>query len=257
MPTGRYAQVIEKLRPGRRRTRRDRACRWPRARPAQGHLHFTVGQRKGLGIAAGDPLYVVRVDAEAPRSHRRPARASLDVQHIDAARRQLAGRSRHRPACRRRRRSVRARAFEPGAAGRDAARSTAARSKFCCTRPEPGIAAGQACVFYTAGDADARVLGGGFIVAHHAPCRRRTRYLDGPRPLGRRPFHPSRFHRIRRPVINRSRTLVVRGSRQAWHRHCVHQSTIRARTSSMAPPSAAPDGRGRGQRRVPPLGAGL
>ena len=28
-----------------------------------GHQHFTVGQRKGLGIAAGEPIYVVRKDA--------------------------------------------------------------------------------------------------------------------------------------------------------------------------------------------------
>lgn len=30
----------------------------------RGHHHFTVGQRKGLGVAAPDPQYVVRVDAE-------------------------------------------------------------------------------------------------------------------------------------------------------------------------------------------------
>jgi tRNA-specific 2-thiouridylase len=27
-------------------------------------LHYTIGQRKGLGIAAGEPLYVVAIDAE-------------------------------------------------------------------------------------------------------------------------------------------------------------------------------------------------
>lgn len=29
-----------------------------------GHIHYTVGQRKGLGIAAENPLYVLRIDAE-------------------------------------------------------------------------------------------------------------------------------------------------------------------------------------------------
>jgi tRNA-uridine 2-sulfurtransferase len=29
----------------------------------QGIIHFTIGQRRGLGIAAGEPLYVVRLDA--------------------------------------------------------------------------------------------------------------------------------------------------------------------------------------------------
>ncbi|HYH62253.1 MAG TPA: tRNA methyl transferase PRC-barrel domain-containing protein, partial [Solirubrobacterales bacterium] len=32
-----------------------------------GHHHFTVGQRRGLGVAAGEPLYVVATDAEANR----------------------------------------------------------------------------------------------------------------------------------------------------------------------------------------------
>jgi tRNA-specific 2-thiouridylase len=28
-----------------------------------GIIHYTVGQRRGLGIAAGEPLYVVKIDA--------------------------------------------------------------------------------------------------------------------------------------------------------------------------------------------------
>jgi tRNA-specific 2-thiouridylase len=30
----------------------------------KGQLHYTIGQRKGLGIALGEPMYVVRIDAE-------------------------------------------------------------------------------------------------------------------------------------------------------------------------------------------------
>jgi tRNA-specific 2-thiouridylase len=33
----------------------------------RGHQHFTVGQRRGLGVAAGKPLYVLRKDAAANR----------------------------------------------------------------------------------------------------------------------------------------------------------------------------------------------
>jgi tRNA-specific 2-thiouridylase len=32
-----------------------------------GHQHFTIGQRKGLGVALGHPIYVVDVDAESNR----------------------------------------------------------------------------------------------------------------------------------------------------------------------------------------------
>src|SRR6202521_2673214 len=67
VPTGHYAEVIERLRPGA-------------AGPGEivdldgrvlgrhdGIIHFTVGQRRGLGIAAGTPLYVVRLDATSRR----------------------------------------------------------------------------------------------------------------------------------------------------------------------------------------------
>lgn len=64
VPTGGYAKVIEKLRP--------EACD-----PGdiihvdgtvlgkhQGIIHYTVGQRRGLGITHANPLYVVKLDAE-------------------------------------------------------------------------------------------------------------------------------------------------------------------------------------------------
>jgi tRNA-specific 2-thiouridylase len=33
----------------------------------EGHQHFTIGQRKGVGVALGHPIYVVDIDAEANR----------------------------------------------------------------------------------------------------------------------------------------------------------------------------------------------
>jgi len=67
VPAGRYTDVIERLMPGS-------------AVPGEivdltgrvlgrhtGIINFTVGQRRGLGIAAGAPLYVVRLDAERQR----------------------------------------------------------------------------------------------------------------------------------------------------------------------------------------------
>src|SRR5439155_7763739 len=67
VPTGHYSDVIERLRPGA-------------AQPGDvvdldgrvlgrhaGIIHFTVGQRRGLGVAAGTPLYVVRLEAATRR----------------------------------------------------------------------------------------------------------------------------------------------------------------------------------------------
>jgi tRNA-specific 2-thiouridylase len=67
VPQGRYTDVVERLKPGA-------------AEPGEivhvdgrvlgrhpGIIHFTVGQRRGLGIASGQPLFVVRLDAERAR----------------------------------------------------------------------------------------------------------------------------------------------------------------------------------------------
>ncbi|MFC3227753.1 tRNA 2-thiouridine(34) synthase MnmA [Marinibaculum pumilum] len=64
VPQGRYTDVIEQLRPGA-------------AQPGEivdldgrvlgrhdGILRFTIGQRRGIGIAAAEPLFVVRLDAD-------------------------------------------------------------------------------------------------------------------------------------------------------------------------------------------------
>src|SRR5271157_2176323 len=67
VPSGRYSEVIERLKPGAAEPGEivDGAGRVLGRHP--GIIHFTVGQRRGLGIAAGRPLYVVRLDAAARR----------------------------------------------------------------------------------------------------------------------------------------------------------------------------------------------
>lgn len=64
VPNGNYADLVEKLRPG--------ACDPGDIIHVDGRvlgqhdgiIRYTVGQRKGLGISAADPLYVVRVEAD-------------------------------------------------------------------------------------------------------------------------------------------------------------------------------------------------
>ena len=67
VPQGKYSDIIAKLKPnaaspgdivhidGRVLGRHD------------GILRFTIGQRRGIGIASGEPLYVVHIDAERAR----------------------------------------------------------------------------------------------------------------------------------------------------------------------------------------------
>ena len=73
VPQGSYAELVERLRPeagepGDIVDERGRVLGRHR-----GIAHFTVGQRKGLGIAAAEPLYVLRDRARAAAHRRRPA----------------------------------------------------------------------------------------------------------------------------------------------------------------------------------------
>ena len=67
VPQGSYAAVVEKLRPeaGEPGDIVDQAGRVLGRH--SGIARFTVGQRKGLGIAASEPLYVLRLDPENRR----------------------------------------------------------------------------------------------------------------------------------------------------------------------------------------------
>ena len=67
MPSGHYAEVIERLRPGAAGPGEIVDLDGRVLGQHDGIIHFTVGQRRGLGIAAGSPLYVVRLDAASRR----------------------------------------------------------------------------------------------------------------------------------------------------------------------------------------------
>ncbi len=161
VPTGHYADVIERLRPGA-------------AGPGEivdldgrvlgrhdGIIHFTIGQRRGLGVATGSPLYVVRLDAASrrvvvgPRDALRTSRIRLREVNwlgdgtLDAAL------ERH-PEIFVKVRSMRS----PQPAW---LRADAAGVEVELAGGEDGVSPGQACVFYDAAEGQARVLGGGII----------------------------------------------------------------------------------------------
>ncbi|HBQ49105.1 MAG TPA: tRNA 2-thiouridine(34) synthase MnmA, partial [Hyphomonas atlantica] len=67
VPEGSYANVVEKLRPGAGRGGEIVHLDGRVLGEHNGVIHYTIGQRRGLGVATGDPLYVVKIDAPKRR----------------------------------------------------------------------------------------------------------------------------------------------------------------------------------------------
>ena len=67
VPTGRYTDIIGRLKPGAIEPGDIVDLDGRVIGRHQGIVHFTVGQRKGLGIASAAPLYVVKLDAAGRR----------------------------------------------------------------------------------------------------------------------------------------------------------------------------------------------
>jgi len=159
VPDGNYASVIEKLRPGAAEPGEIVDLEGRVLGQHRGVLHYTIGQRKGLGIGGlGEPLYVVRLDPEARRVVVGPKEAlstrlvplkeinwlgdvAFDSQpewHVNVKVRST--------------RPPRPAVIRP---------ISASEAVVELLNPEDGVSAGQACVFYA--PEGSRILGGGWI----------------------------------------------------------------------------------------------
>ncbi len=127
----------------------------------EGILRYTIGQRRGIGVASGEPLYVVHLDADRARVIVGP-REALETRRVYLRTINWLGDD------------------DLSAVGPEGVELFA---KVRSTRPprpatlcreggstwvelaegESGIAPGQACVLYGDNSNTARVLGGGFI----------------------------------------------------------------------------------------------
>ncbi|MET0545467.1 MAG: tRNA 2-thiouridine(34) synthase MnmA, partial [Caulobacterales bacterium] len=67
VPTGKYQQVVEKLRPGALSSGDIVHVDGRVLGRHDGIINYTIGQRRGLNIAVGEPLFVVRLDAPNKR----------------------------------------------------------------------------------------------------------------------------------------------------------------------------------------------
>jgi len=67
VPNGKYQAVVEKLRPGAIEPGEIVHIDGRVMGTHNGIINFTVGQRRGLGLATGEPLFVVKLDAASKR----------------------------------------------------------------------------------------------------------------------------------------------------------------------------------------------
>ena len=162
VPQGKYTDVIRKMHPealekgeivhldGRVLGQHD------------GIINYTIGQRKGLGVAAGEPLYVVKLDHRTGRVVVGPREALMtrtvrlrDVNWLgDRALESLAS-GNGMPV------EVKVRSTRPPQAG--AVHMEDGQVFVTLFAGEYGISPGQACVFYADPTDTTEVLGGGFI----------------------------------------------------------------------------------------------
>ena len=64
VPNGSYAAVVQKLRPGAVRPGKIVDLDGQPVGDHQGIINYTIGQRRGLGVSGGEPLYVVALDPD-------------------------------------------------------------------------------------------------------------------------------------------------------------------------------------------------
>ncbi len=160
VPSGHYSDMIERLIPGASTPGEIVHVDGRLLGRHAGIVHYTIGQRRGLGVAANEPLYVVSLDPVRARVIVGPrsalARTRLKLREVNwIGEGELADLPASGLPI-----AARVRSTRPPA---PALLLPTGEVEFA--EPESGISPGQACAFYDSVDPRARVLGGGFIAA--------------------------------------------------------------------------------------------
>ena len=161
VPQGKYTDIINKLKPNAALAGDIVHLDGRVLGQHEGIVHYTIGQRRCIGVATGEPLYVVHLDARGKRVIVGP-REALETHRVYLRDINWLG---------------------DNDLASDAANGFSCFAKVRSTRPpmdavlhsnekgvyvdlsvgEAGVAPGQACVLYSGTGPDARVYGGGFI----------------------------------------------------------------------------------------------
>jgi len=153
VPSGGYAKVIEKLRPGALEAGEVVHMDGTVLGQHEGIINYTVGQRRGLGIRSADPLYVIKLDPIKHRVIVGPREALLqqevllrDMNWLEAAPSALS--------------EVQVRLGSTHLAAQAGLENLGhGRARVHLHEPQAAVTPGQACVIYDGN----RVIGGGWI----------------------------------------------------------------------------------------------
>jgi len=163
VPDGKYANIVDRLRPDASRPGEIVDTSGRVLGRHEGVIHFTVGQRKGLGLSGNEePLFVLKIDGANARVTVGPrdmlATRTIALRDVNW----LGGREREIDC------AVKVRSMRPPVPARVVLGEDRA-AQVELLSPEDAIAPGQACVFYERDGT--RVLGGGWI-ARAEPARK-------------------------------------------------------------------------------------
>jgi tRNA-specific 2-thiouridylase len=161
VPTGRYTQVIERLRPGAAEAGDIVHVDGRVLGRHGGIINYTIGQRKGIGVPAREPLYVLKLDAArrqvvvGPREALRTRYVTLrDVNWLgDAPFEEFVSAGEE----------ILARIRSSGPLQPARLSFSGEDAMVELKHGEDGVSPGQACVFYAAEGGGERLLGGGYI----------------------------------------------------------------------------------------------
>ncbi len=160
VPEGSYAKVVEKLRPGSGRAGEIQHIDGRVLGEHEGVINYTIGQRRGLGVATGEPLFVVKIDAPKRRVLVGPREAlmtrGLLLEELNWLGQGSLEDAAHAGASV----LIRVRSTRPPVPGRLGFEDGQPAVFF--DAPEEGVARGQAAVLYNP-EGGSRILGGGFI----------------------------------------------------------------------------------------------
>jgi len=154
VPNGNYRDVINKVRPNASKPGRFMHIDGFDLGEHKGIIHYTIGQRKGLGIAFGEPIYIIRIDPKSNAVYVGPESALVKTQFLlkdinwlatDKSIDDLEVTAKIRSTTR----GIKAKLTA----------TSSSQIQVTLLERETAITPGQACVFYDG----TRVLGGGWI----------------------------------------------------------------------------------------------